>query len=134
MKSALPAAIVGAFAIFLLFREWDSGRRSLACDAVVLNSTTTGRSGATLGEVSYRLNGQPVVASFRSWFCHLHPRQVVPILYIPGDPTNVELAWFWQRHFGSTIALTAFAVFAAVEATKHFSARREPALSLLRHD
>ena len=80
------------------------------------------------------VKGQQVKATLRAWYCHLRPGQQVRVLYLPSDPENVVPDWFWQRHYGSTIAMTLFTVLAATEALRFFSWRRRQAVSLLRDD
>ena len=134
MKSAFPTAMVGALAIFLLAQDWDYGRRSVACEAVVLSSNTFTRSGTTLADVSYFADGRLITASLRAWFCHLDRGQRVPILYIPSDPANVTLDRFWQRHFRSMIALAVFAALVCGETLRYIAARRRRSVGLRRDD
>jgi hypothetical protein len=134
MRTTVATGLVGIFAVLLLAREWDFGGHSRAARAVVLDSSAPGRSGTTLADVSYLAEGRTVTATLRAWYCPLHRGQEIPILYRPSDPTNVALDWFWQRHFGSMIALAVFAALAAREVLIVRTERRRRSVGLLRDD
>jgi hypothetical protein len=111
--------------------EWDFGRRRVAGEAVVTGSISAGgRSGLVHNDVVYRVGGSPIEATIRTFCYHLHPGQSVPVLYLPNDPKSVELDQFWQRHYGSVMALTSFMIFAVWE-TLNVLARRRRRISPL---
>ncbi len=134
MKQVFGTVVMGAAALLLFLGEWNSGRRARAGQAVVVEVAYAGRSGLTFADVSYVVKGKPIRATLRAWFGFLRPGQRVPILYFPSDPNTVVLDWFWQRHFGSMLALALFMVVAAVERQKLIASRRRPRSALLRDD
>ena len=134
MKQVFGTVVMGVAAILLFLGEWNSGRRARAAQAVVIDVAYAGRSGLTFADVSYVAEGKPIRATLRAWFGFLRPGQRVPILYVPSDPNTVALDWFWQRHFGSMLALAVFMVVAAVERQKVIASRRRQRSALLRDD
>src|SRR5262245_4999151 len=120
MKSIFGTAVVGIIALALVIYEWDFGRRALASEGVVLASGAYGRSGVTIADVLHprdrrHVGGQQVRATLRAWYRHLNVGQKVRVLYLPGDPGNVWLDAFWQRHCGSAVALALFAILGTSE-------------------
>jgi hypothetical protein len=133
MKVDVGAVLMGVVAISLLIDEWDFDRRAIAGQAEVIDAFS-GRSGRTIADVVLVVEGQRVRATLRAWYCLLRPGQQVRVLYRPSDPENMVLGWFWQRHYGSTIALTVFTVLAVTEALRFFAWRRRQEVALLRDD
>jgi putative exporter of polyketide antibiotics len=138
MKQFIGTALMGAVAISLIAYEWDSRRHARAGRAVVIESAVYGRSGKTIADVVHVVGGQQVRATLRAWYCHLKPGQQLRILYRPSDPEDVVLDSFWQRHYGSMVALALFVIVAIGEilaqAMKDARERRQQALMLLRDD
>ena len=134
MKRFLAAALMGAVAISLTIYEWDFGRRARVAQAVVIESHMGYRSGRTLADVLHVVNGQQVSATLRAWYCHLTPGQYVRVLYLPGHSEDVVLDRFWQRHYGSILALAAFTILVIAEAWRFAEWRRRRAIPLLRDD
>jgi hypothetical protein len=134
LKWVFGTAILGITAVLLLVNEWAVGGRSQTAAATVLESGVWGRSGVTIASVSYAVDGRTVEATLRAWFCRLHAGESIPILYSPSDLGNVAPDWFWQRHFGSAIALTMFGVLATAQALSFLNDRRRHSLALLRDD
>ena len=117
--------------IALVVYEWDFSRRRVAGEAVVTgNSYSDGRSGLMFNDVVHRVGGVPIEATIRTFYISLQAGQSIPVLYLPNEPNSVEPDLFWQRHFGSVMALTSFMIFAVWE-TLNVLARRRRRISPL---
>ena len=113
-------AFVG-FAISILTSEIMFQRNSVSSTAAVerytpnrifakLGVTVIGRGG---GAATHLVGGQPVKATFRSWYFQRGPEvaERFPILYLPTDPSFVKVDSSMQRYgpivFPLTLALAA---------------------------
>lgn len=134
MKQASGTVVVGFAAVLLLIYEWDYGRRTRAGRAVVVESDVYGRSGLTIADAIVVSEGRRRKATLRAWYCVLRPGLEVRVRYLPGDPGNLVLDWFWQRHYGSVIGLAAFTALATTQTLGFLAWRRRQASVLLRDD
>jgi hypothetical protein len=134
LRGFFGTTVMAVVSIGCVVYEWDFGRRRLAGEAIVTSSISAdGRSGLVHNDVVYLVGGSPIEATIRTFCYHLHPGQSVPVLYLPNDPKSVELDQFWQRHYGSIMALTSFTILVVWE-TLNFLARRRRRTSQLLGD
>jgi hypothetical protein len=128
----LGTTVMAVVSIALIVYEWDFSRKRVAGEAVVTGSSyTDGRSGLMFNDVVHRVGGVPVEATIRTFYLHLQAGQSVLVLYLPNEPNSVELNVFWQRHFGSVMALTSFMIFAVWETLNVLARRRRRTSQLL---
>jgi hypothetical protein len=144
LRGFLGTTVMAVVSIALIVYEWNFSRRRLAGEAVVMGSELAdsrfamgrigmGRSGLVHNEVVYEVNGTRIEATIRTFHYHLPVGQSVPVLYLPNDPQAVDLDEFWQRHYGSVMALTSFMIFAVWE-TLNVLARHRRRISPLLSD
>jgi hypothetical protein len=70
MRHFIGSALVGIVALLLAIFEWDVGRGAKAGQAVVVDTAVYYRSGQTIAGVLHVVNGKPVSATLRAWYCH----------------------------------------------------------------
>jgi hypothetical protein len=134
LRGFLGTTVMAVVSIALIVYEWDFSRRRVAGEAVVTGTSySDGRSGLIFNDVVHRVGGVPVEATIRTFYLHLHAGQSISVLYLPDEPKSVELDGFWQRHYGSVMALTLFTIFAVWE-TLNVQARRRRRTSPLLGD
>jgi hypothetical protein len=130
MRHVIGSMLAGIVALLLALYEWDVGRGAKTGHAVVVDTTVYYRSGQTIAGVRHVVNGKPVSATLRAWYCDLKPGQRIRVVYEPSNPKEVELDTFWQRHYGSTIALAVFTMRAIWDAFAFTARRRRQAIPL----
>jgi hypothetical protein len=132
MRQFIGSTLVGIVALPLVLYEWDAGWGAKPGLAVVVDTAVAYRSGQTIAGVRHVVNGKPVNATLRAWYCHLQPGQHIRVAYQPSDPKEVELDTYWQRHYSSTITLMVFAMCVIWEAFTFTARRRRQAIRLPR--
>ena len=103
----MSLAFVG-FAVAILATEVNFELRSISSTATVERYTLNkiwAKFGVTLigrggGTAIHLVGGQPVKATFRSYYFHRGPEKGarIPILYLPTDPHFVKVDSFTQRY------------------------------------
>jgi hypothetical protein len=135
LRGFLGTTVMAVVSIALIVYEWDFSRRRMAGEAVVTGTSySDGRSGLMYNDVVHRVGGVPVEATIRTFYLSLQAGQSIPVLYLPDEPKSVELDMFWQRHYGSVMAMTSFLIFAVWETLNVLARRRRRISPLLGDD
>jgi hypothetical protein len=131
LRRFIGTLLVGLVAGGALASDVSFGLRARTGDALIAESGvygavvyTPGRSRRTIADVIHWVDGRPVNATLRAWYCHLRPGEHVHVLYLSASPGEVSLDRFWQRHFASAATMAVRAVVASVEVSAFVARRR----------
>jgi hypothetical protein len=105
--------LLSVVAIYVLHHEVAFVQEARQAQAVVEDYISSRGKGAAT--VSFECDGKTVKAHFRTWFHPLTIGERVPVLYLPSQPTIVELDSFWQRFLVPIGALAIFVAMGLVE-------------------
>lgn len=99
--------------------------------AVVVESHSGGRSAGRVATVRFTDGEQERDGTLRTWIARLTPGEEVPIVYVPGEPENVVLDRYFERHRLSLLALVvlAIATVSEVETMKGWMRRQDSPLT-----
>ena len=113
------------FAIAILVHEIRFGLEAVSTTATVERYTGRKIIGRGGGTVVHVVDGQPVKATFRSWYFYRGPGEGerVPVLYLPTEPDLVAIDSFMQRY--GPLVLPLVLALAAAHWAGIFRLRRE---------
>jgi uncharacterized protein DUF3592 len=107
------SALLSVVATYVLLHEVGFGQEARQAQAVVEDYIS--RRGKGAATVSFEWEGKTVKAHLRTWFQPLRIGERVSVLYLPSQPTIVELDSFWQRFLLPIGCLAIFGTLGFVE-------------------